>query len=334
VIPDLTASLFSLPREVEIRWLGKRRMAMYTDRAGSVTDALSRYRENVYVTINELLPGAAERHGIKQDAIVVHPQRGQLTGNDDISRRLVLPFDSDPVRPTGVAATETQRQLAFEQSAAFERALCALGWPQPALVSTGNGACRYFACDLPADYATDALLRTFYACAAKKFAAPGVSLDTSVQNRGRVMRLPGSLNVKAGRRCEIAHLPETWRANLVTPEMLRGITEQWRSEMGFSKPRLVIRRGRWTEAHIEAFMHLHGMDYRPRVQIPAGVMWIVTCPFDEQHTGTSPAIILTNGGHAKWACKHHSCEMRWAQFAARLSEITGRFYDPRKVVSL
>jgi hypothetical protein len=301
-------------------------MALFTRPPEFIADALSKYPENCYVTINELTPGTAANHGGKLDVLQVNPGRGQLTSNEDISRRLLLPFDSDPKRPTGVAASEEERSLAFEQSKGIEKTLCELGWPEPAVVSTGNGYCRYFACDLPADHETDSLLRTFYACAAKKFSMPGVSLDTSVQNRARIMRLPGSVNAKSGRVCEIVTLPEA-RPETVTPELLRETTELWRKELGFKTTKLVMRAGPWTEAHVEAFMDLHGLDYRPPVRIPAGMLYVCSCPFDPGHTGTSPAIILTNAGWAKWACKHNSCSMKWAQFTRRLNTLTGKVYN-------
>jgi len=326
--PD-TAALFALPREVEIRWLGPQRMAMYTRSAEAITDALAKHPASVYITINELKPGTAENHGMPLDVVVERPDRGRLTANDDICRRLLLPFDSDPERPTGTAATDEQRTLALRQSDHVQQTLCTLGWPEPAVVSTGNGACRYFACDLPADHETDALLSAFYACAAKKFTMPGVKLDTSIQNRGRVMRLPGSLNVKADRLCELQHIPANWRAVTVSPERLRITTEQWRKEMGFRTHKLIARAGPWTEQRVEAFMDLHGFDYRPPVEIAAGLMWVCDCPFNPGHSGTSPAIILTKAGWVKWACKHNSCQMKWQTFIRRINSLSGKVYNFR-----
>ena len=323
--PD-TAKLFSLPRLVEVRWLPAPNIrALYTTNPEIIAKALQRDRDGVYVTINELLPGTAERHGRKLDAMF-WPGHGELCGNADISRRLLLPFDSDPTEHSG-AATEAQRAVAREQSELIEQTLCAVGFPPFAVVSSGNGYARYVRCDLAADYPTDSLLRTFYACATKKFAMPGSVLDCSVQNRGRVMRLPGSFNVKAQRPCELLSLPDTWGGPVVTPDLLRSVTELWRKELGFHKPTLVVRRGSWTPEHAEAFMDLHNLDYRPPVEIPSGILWVLgSCPFNESHTGTSPAILLTKSGRLKWCCKHNSCGMRWSQFAARLSELTGRFY--------
>jgi hypothetical protein len=327
---NVTAALFALPRDVEIRWLGHPRMGMFTRSTEAVADALAKYPANVYITVNELQPGTAEKRGMPLDTVVMYPNRGRLTANEDIRRRLLLPFDSDPERPTGTSATEEQRALAFQQSGIIQQTLCALGWPEPAIVSTGNGACRYFACDLPADHETDSLLRSFYACAAKKFSVHGVKLDTSIQNRARVMRVPGSLNVKAGRLCELQHIPAAWRVSPVTPEMLRVTTEQWRKELGFRSHKLIVRTGPWTEAHVEAFMDLHGLDYRPPVEIPAGTLWVCCCPFNPAHSGTSPALILTKAGWLKWACKHNSCQMTWRQFVGRLNALTGHVYRLKK----
>ena len=326
---DATKALFSLPRDVEVRWLGPRRMALFTRSPEIIAEALSKYPENVYITINELTPGTAAKHGMKIDTLQINPGRGKLTANEDISRRLLLPFDSDPERATGTAASETQRALAFQQSELIQQTLCGLGWPKPAAVRTGNGACLYFATDIPANYESDSLIRSFYACAPKKFSIPGVTLDTSVQNRGRIMRVPGSFNVKAGRLCELVDLPENWRAAVVTVELLRQTTEQWRKELGFHSPKLIVRPGPWTEAQVEAFMALHSLDYRPPVQIPAGIMWVCTCPFNPGHIATSPAIILTHAGWAKWACKHQSCQMPWHQFVRQINQLTGKVYNPR-----
>jgi hypothetical protein len=322
-------ALFSIPRDVEMRWLGKPRMAMFTRSPEAIAEALSKYPESVYITINELLPTTAEKHGMPLDRVAI-PARGQLTANEDIQRRLLIPFDSDPERTTGTRASEEQRTLAFRQSQDIEEALSALGWPSPAVVSTGNGACRYFACALSADHETDALLRSFYACAAKKFSALGVGLDTSVQNLGRVMRMPGSLNLKAGRICELMHLPGNWRETVVHVDLLRRTTEIWRKELGFRTPKLIARPGPWTEEHVEAFMDLHGIAYHPPLQIPAGVLWVCSCPFDSSHVGTSPGIVLTKAGWAKWKCLHHSCQMKWPQFVVKLNGLTGRFYNLRE----
>ena len=319
-------TLFALPREVEIRWLGQPHMGLFTRSLDAVAEALREYPASAYITINELQPGTADKHGMHLDTIVVSPNRGRLTAEDDIQRRLLLPFDSDPERPTGTAATEEQRALAFPQSEHIQKTLCALAWPAPAIVSTGNGVHRYFACDLPADNETDSLIRSFYACAAKKFSLPGVKLDTSVQNRARVMRLPGSVNIKAGRACELQLVPAAFRQTPVTLESLRTTTEQWRKDLGFHTHKLIARPGPWTEEHVEAFMQLHGLDYRPPVEVPAGVMWVCTCPFNSDHNGTSPALILTKAGWLKWACKHASCQMTFRQFLGRLNVLTGRVY--------
>ena len=131
-------TLFALPREVEIRWLGQPHMALFTRSLDAVTEALREYPASAYITINELQPGTADKHGMHLDTIVISPNRGRLTADDDIQRRLLLPFDSDPERPTGTAATEEQRALAFQQSEHIQQTLCALGWPAPAVCLYGQ----------------------------------------------------------------------------------------------------------------------------------------------------------------------------------------------------
>jgi hypothetical protein len=321
----MTAALFSLPRLVELRWLGEPRRAMFT-RTDTVAEALQQFQANAYITINELSPGTAELHKMPLDVIMESPHRGRCTTEEDVQQRLLLPFDSDPERPTGTAASAEQRVLAFQQSEHIQELLCALGWPEPAVVHSGNGVHRYFACDIPADRETDSLIRSFYACAARKFFLAGVKLDTSVQSRAQIMRLPGSMNLKAKRVCELQPMPADWRQAPVTLEALRAVTEQWRKDLGFKTTKIILRPGPWTPARAEAFMGFHCIDYQPAKAIPAGVMWVCGCPFDDSHRGSSPALILTNGGWLKWACKHESCQMPFREFLGKINVLTGRVY--------
>lgn len=331
--------LFSLPRAVEIRWLGAQRRAMFTERVDAIADALAQHPGNVYVTINELHPGTAAKHGMPIDTVVTSPARGALTGNEDISRRLLLPCDSDPERPTGTAATEEQRALAFNQSERIQQTLCALGWPeQPAVVSTGNGACRYFACDLPTDHETDALLRAFYMCAAKKFSTPGVKFDTSVQNRGRVMRLPGSVNVKAGRLCELQSLPSSWRRSPVTLELLRATTEQWLTETGLSvtqssgdgiaRPEAQAKFIRRFTAYAESLGAIVTV-LPPRAD---GKVLILTSPclLHDDHDG---GVGITADGVKCRQCFHNRCAMPWREWQAAVEARHGvRMELERKLI--
>lgn len=321
-----TVALFGLPREVEVRWLGETRSAMFTRSVDTVAEAVQEFPASAYIVINEMPEGTAAKHGMPLDIIIESPNKGRLTTNDDIQQRLLLPFDSDPERPTGAAATDEQRTLAVQQSEHIQETLCGIGWPASAVVSTGNGVHRYFACDFPADNETDSLLRSFYACASKKFFLSGVKLDTSVQNRARVMRLPGSLNVKAGRTCELQPLPPAWRQSPVTLELLRTTTEAWRKELGFKQHKLIARTGPWSEAHVEAFMDFHNLDYQPPKKVTAGIIWVCTCPFDESHTGSSPALLLTNAGWLKWSCRHDSCQMKFRDFLMRINFISGKVF--------
>ena len=54
-----TADLFMLPREVEIRWHGEPRMALFTRSPDTVAGALRENPSSAYITINEMPQGTA-----------------------------------------------------------------------------------------------------------------------------------------------------------------------------------------------------------------------------------------------------------------------------------
>ena len=108
----------------------------------------------------------------------------------------------------------------------------------------------------------------------------------------------------------------------IIADYYRGLAE----ELGFKQHKLIARTGPWSEAHVEAFMDFHNLDYQPPKKVTAGIIWVCTCPFDESHTGSSPALLLTNAGWLKWSCRHDSCQMKFRDFLMRINFISGKVF--------
>lgn len=312
---------------VEVRFLGRETWAIFTAESALMREALtdaSVQGLSAYVTLNDLNADTPERHGVTRD-VLFRARHNQLTRDEDVARRRLILFDSDSVKPTGAAATEAQRAAAHAHSATLEAALTAEGWPAPVVCDSGNGAHRLYSVDLPNDRVTDFLVSNLLHVAARKFDTAEVKLDKSVSNAGRVTRLYGSRNHKAGRDSAVLSVPDTLIP--VTAEQLKTVVEKWRGSVGYKKP-LDQRAGDWTPERMEAFLDFYGLDYRPAVPIPAGLLWVLTpCPLNEDHTGTSPAVLLTKNGWPKFRCLHNSCSgLRWAAFCKRLYNLTGKWF--------
>jgi hypothetical protein len=148
-----------------------------------------------------------------------------------------------------------------------------------------------------------------------------VKIDKSVRSPAQIMRLPGTLNHKAQRQCEILSVSED--AAPVTLEHIRDAITDLRGRAG--KGPLVVRVGDWTPERMEALLDFHGLDYLAPRGIPLGTMWILCpCPFNEDHKLSSPAVFVTKSGFPRFKCKHDSCQKKsWRQFLAHLN-ITNR----------
>lgn len=323
----MTLASFLLNGLVEVRFLGRATWAVYSTDPACIREAIADPRVlglSVYVTLNELKTDTPERHGATRD-VLFRARHNQLTRDEDIARRRLILLDSDSVKPTGAAATEAQRNAALLHGAAVEDALTAEGWPRPIVGDSGNGSHRLYAVDLPNGREADFLVSNLLHVAARRLDTTEVKLDKSVSNAARVTRLYGTRNQKAGRDSAVLSVPDPLIP--VTAEQLKSVIEKWRGSVGYKRP-LTQRAGEWTPERMEAFLDFYGLDYRPAVPIPAGLLWVLTpCPLNEDHAGTSPAVLLTKNGWPKFRCMHNSCSgLRWADFCKRLHILTGKWF--------
>ena len=323
--------LFGLPRFIEVRWLGKKLVSLFTSAPDCVAEAMAApgvSELDCYILINQPMGDTASRRRAPLDTLF-SPRRGQCTADGDIERRLLLPFDLDPVRPIGTAATPAQIALAVEMRDFLVSYLGKHGFPDPAGdVFSGNGAHTYYrTTDLSNSPEVQVLLYGLYTGLARKFDMPGlVKLDRSVRSPGQIMRLPGTFNHKAQRQCEIISVAET--AGSVTLQHIQEVVKELRGEQGYKKP-LESRAGDWRAEQMEALLDFHCIDYQGPREVPQGLLWILSpCPFNSDHVGSSPAVILTKSGWPKFCCKHDSCQGKnWRAFLAHLNITNGKVFS-------
>ena len=78
-------------------------------------------------------------------------KRGGATNDTQIVARRWLLIDADPVRPSGISATDAEKAEALVVIAAVRAHLAGLGWPAGLLADSGNGYHASYRVDLPAD---------------------------------------------------------------------------------------------------------------------------------------------------------------------------------------
>lgn len=277
-------------------------------------------RASLYITLNPVL----YRSPMNKDSVSRAPKGGVAADEDVVSLRWLF-LDFDPDRPSGVAATDDEKENGKLQMEVARTFFNLLGWPQPIVADSGNGFHLLYPIELPNDKSSRQLVKAVTAEASKRFSTKEVKLDSSVSNPARITRLYGTMNRKGldnterpWRRSELLIVPEN--RVLLTLEQLRGFIGPQ-----LSSPRLPHQQptpgqamelpGRLDggtgiepfdmEAYLEAarIAHHRGEKYND------GTRWVLDCcPFNSTHDRGEVAMLVNAEGKPGFNCFHDSCE--------------------------
>jgi len=97
----------------------------------------------IYITLNPCNPALLAR------AVNRIRYRADLTTQDqDILRRRWLLIDCDPVRPSGISSSDQEHGRAIATACGIWDDLRSIGWPDPVVCDSGNGAHLLYRLDL------------------------------------------------------------------------------------------------------------------------------------------------------------------------------------------
>ncbi len=141
----------------------------------------------VYVTLNSVNPDLLAR-AVNRVKVA---KQDELTKDENILRRRWLLIDVDPVRVSGVSATDEEKAKARD---VFNMVWCHLfdcRWPDGLVVDSGNGFHLLFRIDLPVG--DDGLVKRVLQSLAAQFDTDEAKVDASVFNPSRISKLPGTM---------------------------------------------------------------------------------------------------------------------------------------------
>ena len=260
---------------------------------------------------------------------------GEPITNDAVGWITRIPFDFDPVRPSGVASTADELAAANVRRDALVAMLRKVGWALPLHALSGNGYHAVYRCRLPNSDETRDQLGAIYHGLHAEYSDDEVQFDRSVRNPGRIFRLYGTWNRKGSDTPDRPHrlaacwIPSPWRQvdarqieRLATRYARRSETRATvsidRSLSGFQ----ATGRGDYRTLDVVAWTRAHGL-YRRHVEGNAHSIW---CPWREGHStphGATGAVVFDNG-LGKWPgfhCHHASCAGRGiADLIAKLGD--------------
>lgn len=293
---------------VEVRILDVPRVktvAGYFDDFDALEREVKKYddRGNVYFTINPVKPALLARAA---NRLIEHPKH--TTSDTDIERRRWLLVDIDPVRPSGVSATDEEVQAALLKTRAVYNYLTKQDWPAPVVCSSGNGNHLLYSINLPNSDEARELIKNCLVALSMMFDDEQVSIDTSVFNAARIARLYGTMTVKGDntperphRRSGILTMPEELKP--VPVELLKKLTAQ------APKPQTKPQRNYNGEFNLEEWVSKSGLQVAYCKAWQGGTRWVLSvCPWDPSHTDRSAYIVQFPGGAIAAGCHHNGCQ--------------------------
>ncbi len=156
----------------------------------------------VHFTLNPLKPEAFERCPNR----LLPVRKGVLACDNDVLSRSWLMIDFDPVRPSGISATDSEKRCAWNTLECVCSFLNNAGFPPPIIGDSGNGYHLYFRIALPAqDKLPHRLLKTL----SEQFGSAEVEIDTTVGSASQLTKLFGTRSAKGQGTADRPHRPSS-----------------------------------------------------------------------------------------------------------------------------
>jgi hypothetical protein len=283
------------------------------DFATALTGLTGYDAEGVYLTLNpvnpDLLARAANR--LKDNA-------RETTGDGDVLRRANLLIDVDPVRPSGISATDAERDAALGVRDDVQAFLTdAMGWPAPtAVVESGNGGGLVYRIDLPNDAESDTLARRVLAGLAAAFDTPDVSIDTAIANAARLVKVAGTVAAKGDdvpeRPWRLAAATYPQDATVVPRDALARVADLAPDPAPMRPLALADGHSTTRDWDIRDVLRRNGMTFKERTTSYATIFVLDRCLTSADHADGASIIEMASGALA-YRCLHSRCShQRWA----------------------
>ena len=266
-------------------------------------DAIAKIRSfaGAYVTLNpvdpDLLARAFNRLG--------PAEQNATTADDDIVHRRWLPIDCDAVRKSNISSTDEEHAAALELAEQIRNGLASVGWPQPIVLDSGNGAQLLYRIDLPAK--DDGLVQNVIASIAAA-STDQVHVDLTVFNPARIWRIPGTMNCKGD---DIPTRPHRMAHIMSVPAEVKVVARNLlvaASGIEAAEPQTQVMTSSSSGFVLDDWILRHGLDVKSPVPYNGGRKWVFkVCPFNPQHTNGSAVLIEEPNGAIGFRCHHNSC---------------------------
>ena len=253
--------------------------------------------------------------------------------------------DTDPIRPSGISATDQETLLATNRINKIVAFLQESSFPGPIKCNSGNGShAIYRLPNLPNSQEITDLKKLALQALHHKFGGNGVDVDQKVFNPARITKLYGtwarkgdSVPDRPHRQSFIEHIPEPIQP--VTLEQLKWLASLAPKEETHApvQPRVQPGNNSLGRMDVQAYLSHYGIEIvKTKQQAGATLYCLKHCVFDPEHVNNEASIVQANDGKLLYQCFHNSCQGKTWHDARQVisgADSLGQFcdgYDPNK----
>ncbi|HEX3035068.1 MAG TPA: hypothetical protein VHT73_08035 [Thermodesulfobacteriota bacterium] len=309
-IVDVLNVLFKKGDVIELRMPGthKGTISGYFDNFQALSDVAMQASGKVpavYVTLNPVQKDLLARANNR-----VKTYAKTTTSDKDIIHRRWFLTDTDAIRPKDISSTDEEHELALEKSQKIKTFLKGRGWADPVIANSGNGGHLLHSIDLPNDDESRDLIKCGLEALDYLFSDERVSVDTSVFNASRVVKLYGTMVCKGD---NLPERPHRLSKLLDVPEHIEPVSKEQLIELAKLKPEEPKPErnfaGSATPLNLERWMSEHGICVRRAKPWQGGTVFELTeCPFNPGHNNGEARIIQFKSRALSFGCFHSSCQ--------------------------
>ena len=276
------------------------------DKLASAALRFSGHATGVYITLNPVHPDLLARAA---NIVIQSPKH--TTADRDILHRNWLPIDFDPIRPSGISASDQERAVTLECVRDCWRWLQREGWPLPLTADSANGYHLLFRIDLVNDDASTHLVEAVLRALAGRYGNGQVDIDIKNFNAVRIWKLYGTLACKGSSTAERPHriakllnIPPT--ITVVPRELLEQLSKDTASVHRSATSSEDRDTRSWNA--LREWINQHTLKIKYEGPYQDGYKFVLDiCPFNPEHN-RGEAAIFQFGYKISFKCLHESCK--------------------------
>ncbi len=306
-------------------------------------DGLKR-AEGIYFVMSPVAPSLLGR---ASNRLVAGKQGTGTSDADTLCHRWLL-IDTDPNRPKGISATNEEAKSAIACRNKIRDYLGKNEWPLPLMAFSANGGhLPYLLEDLPNTDEIKNLKSQALKSLNHMFGGNGVSVDETVFNASRVVKLYGTWGRKGDstvdrphRQSVLEEVPSPLRP--VTLDQLKWLAAQAPEEVKPSRQKQQKKAAGGSTLgplDVAKYLNHYSINFKEKNEATRTVYGLMDgCLFDQDHTANEASIIQARDGTLYYQCFHNGCKSAGRTWHEAREKISGKDnlaefcegYDPTK----